>query len=50
MTNNKGWARIARAVGAPESMTDKSTVTKRVFQLSLGDFEEVRHCQLSADV
>ncbi|EIE19065.1 hypothetical protein COCSUDRAFT_48997 [Coccomyxa subellipsoidea C-169] len=44
VTNNKGWARIARAVGAPESMTDKSTVTKRVFQLSLGDFEEATEC------
>lgn len=46
MTQKKGWARIARALGAPDSMTDKSTVAKRIYQLSLGDFEKVQDgCQ-----
>ncbi|CAL8464664.1 g4199 [Coccomyxa elongata] len=40
VTQKKGWARIARALGAPDSMTDKSTVAKRIYQLSLGDFEK----------
>lgn len=44
MTDKKGWARVARALGAPESMTDKSTVTRKIYQLSLGDFEEVKSC------
>ena len=42
VTNKKRWARIARALGAPDSMTDKSTVAKRIYQLSLADFEKVQ--------
>jgi hypothetical protein len=44
VTEKKLWARIARILGAPESMTDKSTVIKKNYALSLLDFEQVTAC------
>jgi hypothetical protein len=40
-TETKAWARISRALGAPEAMTDKSTIAKRAYGAALYDFEQV---------
>lgn len=41
VTDRKLWAKVARVMGAPDSMTDKSTVMRKNYEIALLDFEQV---------
>lgn len=42
MAEAKLWATVARSLGAPDSMTDKSFKFKRMYTETLAQFERVR--------